>query len=255
MPKAGMAIRRCTRRRVTGILRILRWPRCCLGRERTSMPKDRYGDTPLVLADASLAEVLRRYPGSGEMEFVWIEPGTFRMGSPSSEEDCWNEGPLHEVEISTGFYLGKYEVTQGSVGGGDGDDALGQVSLMFGRIRLIRRFISLGTMCSGLLLSSTTRRGIRCIGCPRRQSGSMRVGRGTTTRWSFGDDEGQLTDYAWYRANAWDVGEQYAHCGGNEVAESLGGCMICTGMCLSGCRTGVMYDYYSYSSQVDPLGA
>ncbi len=29
---------------------------------------------------------------------------------------------------------------------------------------------------------------------------------GTTTRWSFGDDESQMGDYAWYRANAWDAG-------------------------------------------------
>ena len=54
-------------------------------------------------------------PGGGEMEFVWIEPGTFMMGSPSEE---WrrdsDEGPVHEVEISMGFYLGKYEVTQGA---------------------------------------------------------------------------------------------------------------------------------------------
>ena len=28
-----------------------------------------------------------------------------------------DEGPVHEVTISQGFYLGKYEVTQGAVGG------------------------------------------------------------------------------------------------------------------------------------------
>ena len=48
------------------------------------------------------------------MEFVWIEPGTFWMGSPDSEPDRHrSERPLHEVEISRGFWLGKYEVTQG----------------------------------------------------------------------------------------------------------------------------------------------
>ena len=31
----------------------------------------------------------------------------------------------------------------------------------------------------------------------------MRVGRGVRHRWSFGDDESQLTDYAWYWDNAW----------------------------------------------------
>ena len=53
-------------------------------------------------------------PGGGEMEFVWIEPGVFQMGSPESEEGYnWIEGPVHEVEISQGFYMGQYEVTQG----------------------------------------------------------------------------------------------------------------------------------------------
>ena len=53
-------------------------------------------------------------PGGAAMEFVWIEPGTFAMGSPPSESGRnSHEGPQHEVTISHGFYLGKYEVTQG----------------------------------------------------------------------------------------------------------------------------------------------
>ena len=41
------------------------------------------------------------------MEFVWIEPGTFLMGSPTSASTRGeDEGPQHEVSISKGFYLG-----------------------------------------------------------------------------------------------------------------------------------------------------
>ena len=48
-----------------------------------------------------------------EIAMVWIEPGTFQMGSPPSEPDHLpSEGPVHEVTISRGFYLGKYEITQ-----------------------------------------------------------------------------------------------------------------------------------------------
>ena len=44
---------------------------------------------------------------------IWIEPGTFTMGSPSSEpERLDNEGPQTQVTLSRGFWLGKYEVTQ-----------------------------------------------------------------------------------------------------------------------------------------------
>jgi formylglycine-generating enzyme required for sulfatase activity len=45
---------------------------------------------------------------------VWIPPGTFSMGSPPDEPArfVW-EGPQTEVTISRGFWMGKYEVTQG----------------------------------------------------------------------------------------------------------------------------------------------
>jgi formylglycine-generating enzyme required for sulfatase activity len=43
------------------------------------------------------------------MEFVWLPAGDFDMGSNSGEE---NEKPVHRVHID-GFWMGKYEVTQG----------------------------------------------------------------------------------------------------------------------------------------------
>ena len=50
----------------------------------------------------------------GALEMVKIEPGTFLMGSPGSEADRANaEGPQTQVTISKGFWMGKYEVTQG----------------------------------------------------------------------------------------------------------------------------------------------
>jgi formylglycine-generating enzyme required for sulfatase activity len=48
--------------------------------------------------------------GEPEMELVWIPSGTFLMGSLDGEED---ERRLTTVKISRGFWLGKYEVTQG----------------------------------------------------------------------------------------------------------------------------------------------
>jgi formylglycine-generating enzyme required for sulfatase activity len=43
------------------------------------------------------------------LKLVLIPAGKFLMGSPSSE---YEEGPQHEVTISTPFYMGIYEVTQ-----------------------------------------------------------------------------------------------------------------------------------------------
>ncbi len=43
------------------------------------------------------------------MEFVWVPAGEFMMGS---NEGAADEQPLHKVRID-GFWMGKYEVTQG----------------------------------------------------------------------------------------------------------------------------------------------
>jgi formylglycine-generating enzyme required for sulfatase activity len=45
------------------------------------------------------------------LEMLWVKPGTFEMGSPSSEKGSEDE-TLHTVTLTDGFYLGKHEVTQ-----------------------------------------------------------------------------------------------------------------------------------------------
>ncbi len=50
-------------------------------------------------------------PGLG-LEMVWIQPGSFVMGSPEGETGrCWNE-KQHRVTLTKGYWLGKYPVTQ-----------------------------------------------------------------------------------------------------------------------------------------------
>src|ERR1039458_1733615 len=45
---------------------------------------------------------------------TWIHCGTFTMGSPDNEPLRWtDEGPQTQVTISQGFWMGKYDVTQG----------------------------------------------------------------------------------------------------------------------------------------------
>ena len=43
-------------------------------------------------------------------EFILIEAGTFQMGSNNGDSD---EQPIHTVNITKDYYIGKYEVTQG----------------------------------------------------------------------------------------------------------------------------------------------
>jgi formylglycine-generating enzyme required for sulfatase activity len=47
------------------------------------------------------------------MKLTYIAPGTFSMGSPRDEKNRGEDEEQHDVEITNGFYLGVYEVTQG----------------------------------------------------------------------------------------------------------------------------------------------
>ena len=46
------------------------------------------------------------------MEMIFCPPGTFTMGSPTSETGRGGDETQHQVTLTNGFYLGKYEVTQ-----------------------------------------------------------------------------------------------------------------------------------------------
>ena len=66
------------------------------------------GKPPLTTTSSTRREW--KDPATG-MEFVWVEGGTYLMGCGSG--DCPpNESPEHEVTVS-GFWIGKYTVTQG----------------------------------------------------------------------------------------------------------------------------------------------
>src|SRR5215475_213077 len=59
--------------------------------------------------------VLAQNPGQSavSMEFVKIVPGEFMMGCSVGDIDCNDdERPIHHVQITKAFQIGKFEVTQ-----------------------------------------------------------------------------------------------------------------------------------------------
>ena len=46
------------------------------------------------------------------LDMIWIEPGTFLMGSPEDELGRANDETQYEVTLTKGYWLGKFEVTQ-----------------------------------------------------------------------------------------------------------------------------------------------
>ncbi len=65
------------------------------------------------LLAAGVEPCVARLTNSIGMEFVYVPAGVFLMGSPEDEEGHRKaEEPMHEVEITRGFWLGRYPVTQ-----------------------------------------------------------------------------------------------------------------------------------------------
>ncbi len=64
--------------------------------------------------NAHPGDALRLNLGDGVwLDLVWVPPGYFMMGSPNQEEGRKShEGPQHRVTITSGFWMGKYPVTQ-----------------------------------------------------------------------------------------------------------------------------------------------
>ncbi|MCG2736506.1 MAG: formylglycine-generating enzyme family protein [Candidatus Methanoperedenaceae archaeon] len=129
------------------------------------------------------------------MEFVLIPAGEFDMGSPSNEKDRLNdEGPVHHVKISNTFYMGKYEVTQKQW-----RDVMGTSPSPFDDQPVER--VSWNDV-QDFIKKFNEKEGLNKYRLPSEAEWEYAARAGTTTRFSFGDDESKLGDYAWYYDNS-----------------------------------------------------
>ena len=195
-------------------------------------------------------------PGGETVEFacVWIEPGKFVMGSPPLEHDREdNEGPQHEVAISRGFWLGKYEIAQAQ-----------WESVMHNAPWSGQYYVQEDPNCPAMYISwhdvqEFMRRlneaeGAAVYRLPTEAEWEYACRAGATTRWSFGDDENRLGEYAWHKDNAWDQGEQYAHSEGVKLPNPWG-LYDMHGNVWEWVQDWFSEIYYSNSPSVDPQGA
>lgn len=136
------------------------------------------------------------------MEFVLIPGSSFLMGSPTSESGRKDDEIRHRVTISKSFYLGKYEVTQGqwkaimgSLPSGMGE--LGQD--FFGDNKPVVR-VSWEEVQD--FISKLNEKSEGKYRLPTEAEWEYAARAGSTTKFSFGDNDSLLGDYAWYSENS-----------------------------------------------------
>ena len=175
---------------------------------------------------------------STTMEFVWIEPGTFVMGTTSEQQQTLNdkglwdkqykaELPAHEVTISRGFWLGKYEVTQSQwesvMGQGYWSGKWSRYQDEYVRADPIHPavYISWEDVQSFVHALNETA-GDSLYRLPTEAEWEYACRAGSNTLWSSGNDENLMGDYAWYDETAGNVGLLYAQPVGQKLPNSWG---------------------------------
>jgi formylglycine-generating enzyme required for sulfatase activity len=199
---------------------------CCL--EFLQLPA-----TPYLWADKSAPARGKRFYRAVSMaaptNMVFIPPGTFRMGSPTNEVDRGaDEGSQTAVTTSRGFWMGKYEVTQGeyqAVTGGNpswfnGDRTsagYGDYGVDLNRPVEWVSWEDATNYCGQLTERERTAGRIptNCVyRLPTEAEWEYACRAWTSTRFSYGDDPGHTTDtaetvgytnltnYSWYLENS-----------------------------------------------------
>ena len=190
-------------------------------------------------------------PGGATMEMVWIEPGTFTMGSPENEPDRESdEGPQHEVTISRGFHLGKVEITQRQWESVIGTRPWAGQDLVQENPNHPAVYISWDDV-QAFVAKLNADAGSTVYRLPTEAEWEYACRAGTTTRWSFGDDESRLGEYAWYYDNTYPVGEKYAHAVGTKRPNPWG-LHDMHGNVWEWCQD--WYGLYTSNTQTDPTG-
>ena len=158
---------------------------------------------------------LKSVPNSIGMELVEIPAGDFMMGSPAGEKDRQVDEAQRLVTLTKPFKLGKYEVTQGQWKKVMGKEPwLNQVGVQISE-DYPATYVNWGDateFCKKLTAierKSGTLKANEKYRLPTEAEWEYACRAGTKTAFSFGNDESNLGEYAWFIASL--VREPYAH--------------------------------------------
>ena len=191
------------------------------------------------------------------MELIEIPAGKFTMGSPAGEKGREADKEQVTVTLTKPFLLGKTEVTQGQF-----KNVMGTAPWKLSQL------VRADKDCTATYVDWNDATAFcQKLTFLERKAGKLKAGEsyrlpteaeweyacraGTTTAYSFGNDEEQLGEYAWFKGNAYDPGEEYAHAVGLKKPNPWG-LFDMHGNVLEWCS-----DYYGNAlpGGTDPVGA
>ncbi|GHT95116.1 hypothetical protein FACS1894116_10130 [Betaproteobacteria bacterium] len=150
-----------------------------------------------LLPQSAVAQTGATFTNSIGTEFILISAGSFTMGADKKFENAGgDEMPLHRVAISHDFYLGKYQVTQDewvAVMGSNPSKFKGNrnpvENVSWDDIQVFIRRLN-------------EKEGTDKYRLPTEAEWEYAARAGTKSAYSFGNDDGQLGQYAWYDDNS-----------------------------------------------------
>jgi len=137
-------------------------------------------------------ELPENYSNSLGMEFVLIPAGEFEMGTPSYEGKLLDfDSPVHTVTISKPFYMSRYEVTQK-----EWTEVMGYNPSTFKGDDLPVDSVLLSEV-ENFIVKVNLKEGSSKYRLPSEAEWEYACRAGTTTKFSFGDENLDLMEYGW----------------------------------------------------------